>query len=94
MLKNIINSITGKRTSWLFQQKYQPTQANLKARTEFQDEKFGMFIHFGLYSELGRGEWVMNNDKIPVNDYAKLKDFSILSGSMLKNMFLWLRMPV
>jgi hypothetical protein len=36
----------------------------------------------------------MNNDKIPVNDYAKLKDFSILSGSMLKNMFLWLRMQV
>jgi alpha-L-fucosidase len=56
MLKNIINSITGKHTSWLFPAKYQPTQANLKARTEFQDEKFGMFIHFGLYSELGRGD--------------------------------------
>ena len=57
------------------QQNYEPVAANLKARTEFQNEKFGMFIHFGLYSELGRGEWVMNNDKIPVNDYTKLKDF-------------------
>lgn len=57
------------------QQKDQPSQVNLKARTEFQNEKFGMFIHFGLYSELGRGEWVMNNDNIPVNDYAKLKGF-------------------
>lgn len=57
------------------QENYQPTEANLKARTEFQNEKLGMFIHFGLYSQLGRGEWVMNNDKIPVNDYDKLKNF-------------------
>lgn len=54
---------------------YTPTAANLEARDQFQNEKFGMFIHFGLYSELGRGEWVMNNDKIPMKDYKKLVDF-------------------
>ncbi|HAY3507876.1 alpha-L-fucosidase [Elizabethkingia anophelis] len=73
--KTLLTVLLGGSLLGFSQQKYQPTQANLKARTEFQDEKFGMFIHFGLYSELGRGEWVMNNDKIPVNDYAKLKDF-------------------
>ncbi|QCX53117.1 alpha-L-fucosidase [Elizabethkingia sp. JS20170427COW] len=46
-----------------------------KAQQEFQNEKFGMFIHFGLYSQLGRGEWVMNNDNIKVEDYEKLKNF-------------------
>lgn len=46
-----------------------------KAQTAFQNEKFGMFIHFGLYSELGRGEWVMNNDNIKVDDYQKLASF-------------------
>lgn len=38
----------------------------------FQDVKFGMFIHWGLYSLLGRGEWVMHWDKIPVPEYEVL----------------------
>ncbi len=53
-------------------QTYQPTDANLQARTWFQDAKFGMFIHWGVYSVMGKGEWVMNNDKIPVSEYEKL----------------------
>lgn len=31
-----------------------------------------MFIHWGVYSVLGDGEWVMENRKIPVEDYEKL----------------------
>ena len=38
----------------------------------FQDIKFGMFIHWGLYSLLGRGEWVMHWEKIPVLEYESL----------------------
>lgn len=38
----------------------------------WRDAKFGMFIHWGLYSVLGRGEWVMHNEKIPVDEYRKL----------------------
>jgi alpha-L-fucosidase len=34
--------------------------------------KFGMFIHWGLYSTLGRHEWVMENEGIPVGEYEKL----------------------
>lgn len=40
----------------------------------FHDEKFGMFIHWGLYSLLGRGEWVMFNERINASEYAKLAD--------------------
>jgi alpha-L-fucosidase len=40
----------------------------------WRDAKFGMFIHWGLYSILGRGEWVMHNEKIPAEEYAKLAD--------------------
>ncbi|MRV72616.1 glycoside hydrolase family 29 [Duganella sp. FT92W] len=36
--------------------------------------RFGMFIHWGLYSVPGRGEWVQWNEQIPVNEYAKLAD--------------------
>ncbi len=34
--------------------------------------KFGMFIHWGLYSVLGRHEWAMENEGIPVAEYEKL----------------------
>ena len=34
--------------------------------------KFGMFIHWGLYSVLGRHEWVMENEGIPVAEYEQL----------------------
>jgi len=33
-----------------------------------------MFIHYGLYSLLGRGAWVQFKERIPVLEYAKLKD--------------------
>lgn len=53
-------------------QSYTPAQENLKARSQFQDDKFGMFIHWGLSSVLGDGEWVMNNKNIKVEDYSRL----------------------
>ena len=40
----------------------------------FSDAKFGLFMHYGLYSSLGRGEWVMFHEKIPVKEYEQLKD--------------------
>ena len=51
---------------------YKPTPENLKAREWFRDARFGLFIHWGIYSVLGEGEWVMNNKKIPVAEYEKL----------------------
>ncbi|MFI5456706.1 MAG: alpha-L-fucosidase [Isosphaerales bacterium] len=48
------------------------TGRNAAARRSFEDDKFGLFIHWGVYSLLGKGEWVMNNDKIPASEYAKL----------------------
>lgn len=56
-------------------QPYQPAAENLAARKAFQDDKFGLFIHWGVYSQLGDGEWVMNNQQIPVRDYEKLPAF-------------------
>lgn len=38
----------------------------------FPEARFGMFIHFGLYALLGRGEWVMYNEDIPREEYGKL----------------------
>ncbi|MGN6163973.1 MAG: alpha-L-fucosidase [Flavisolibacter sp.] len=57
---------------WLFAQQYVPAKENLEARSQFQDNKFGMFIHWGLSSMLADGEWVMNNRNIKVEDYSRL----------------------
>lgn len=46
-----------------------PRAANLKW---FQDAKFGLFLHYGLYAQLGKGEWVQLRDTIPVSEYALL----------------------
>ncbi len=56
-----------------FQKEYKadPRNANL---VWFKDAQYGMFIHYGLYSLLEKGEWVQFNDTIPVSEYAKLKD--------------------
>src|SRR6195256_4322197 len=54
------------------QTRYQPSASNLAAREWFQDARFGLFVHWGVYSVLGDGEWVMNNRKIPAADYEKL----------------------
>jgi alpha-L-fucosidase len=40
----------------------------------FHQARFGMFIHFGLYSLWGRGEWVMFVERIPKAEYAKLAE--------------------
>ncbi|QTE24043.1 alpha-L-fucosidase [Polaribacter cellanae] len=57
------------------QSNYQPTKENLEARQEFQNDKFGMFIHWGVYSILGDAEWVMTNQNIKVNRYELLPSF-------------------
>ncbi len=36
--------------------------------------RFGMFIHWGLYSQLGRNEWVMNLERIPLPAYEPLAE--------------------
>jgi alpha-L-fucosidase len=38
----------------------------------WHEARFGMFIHWGLYSVLGRHEWVMENEGIPVSEYEEL----------------------
>jgi len=57
------------------QKDYQPAPENLEARQWFQDAKFGMFIHWGVYSVLADGEWVMNIKNIKKKDYKKLPSF-------------------
>ncbi len=53
---------------------YQPSEEVLKSRQDFQDEKFGIFIHWGIYSMIGHGEWVMDKENINYKEYRHLAD--------------------
>lgn len=52
--------------------------ASCKTRAEslawFTSARFGLFMHYGVYSLLGRGEWVQLRETIPVAEYGKLRD--------------------
>jgi alpha-L-fucosidase len=50
----------------------QPEVATGAARHWFEDAKYGLFVDWGVDSLLGKGEWVMNNDKLPIREYAQL----------------------
>ena len=53
---------------------YVPTPENLQARQQFADRKFGVFLHWGLYSLFAQGEWYMQNEDIDNREYAKSAD--------------------
>ena len=75
-MKKIIILILIVFTQNIFSQtNYIPTKENLEARKWFQEARFGLFIHWGVYSVLGDGEWVMNNQNISIDEYKKLPSF-------------------
>jgi len=52
---------------------------NLSAQTKpstqwFEDARFGLFVHFGPYSVLANGEWIMNSRPITCSAYKRLQD--------------------
>src|SRR5580692_11816427 len=62
------------------------TQSQLDSRARriqwWQEAKFGMFIHWGLYSVIGHQEWVMESEGIPIPQYEILaKHFTPKPGA-------------
>lgn len=75
-MKKILSIITLSFLSVLFSfaGNYTPSSEILQARKEFQDNKFGIFIHWGVYSMLASGEWTMNNHNLDYKEYATLAE--------------------
>ncbi len=63
------------------QKDYQPSEENLKNREWFQDNKYGLFVHWGVYSvmagggDMGIAEWIMNQKQIPIVAYENLPNY-------------------
>jgi alpha-L-fucosidase len=41
----------------------------------FTHDRFGLFVHWGLYALAGRHEWVMSHELIPIKQYEKYADY-------------------
>ena len=53
---------------------YTPSPENLAAREAFSQDRFGIFIHWGIYSMLGQGEWAMQLQNLNYKEYSRLAD--------------------
>src|SRR6266436_1083248 len=71
------------------QENYTPTPENLKARAWFQDAKFGMFIHWGVYSVLGDGEWIRKTRQSTGRTTRRCRRFSIRSSLTRRRGYRW-----
>ena len=47
-------------------------KTRLKRMAWWHEARFGMFVHWGLYAQLGRHEWAMNRERIPPAEYERL----------------------
>ena len=56
------------------QSSYVPTKENLRSRQEFAEDRFGIFIHWGIYSMFAQGEWYLQNAGLNRDEYAKAAD--------------------
>lgn len=59
---------------------YVPTDGNLRNREEFASQKLGIFIHWGIYSMLGQGEWALQTRELKHSEYRHLADGFYPSG--------------
>ena len=50
---------------------YVPSVQNLAARRQFEGFRFGIFLHWGIYSEFAQGEWYLNTGNLNAGEYAK-----------------------
>lgn len=50
---------------------YKPTPENIKARKLFAERRFGIFIHWGIYSMFAQGEWYLETGRLNAKEYSK-----------------------
>lgn len=53
---------------------YVPEKWNLEARKAFADQRFGVFIHWGLYAAYAQGEWYLFNSRLNEEAYSRMLD--------------------
>lgn len=53
---------------------YKPSEEVRRSQKEFAEDRFGIFIHWGIYSMFAQGEWYLQNAGLNRDEYAKAAD--------------------
>ena len=53
---------------------YAPEKWNLEARDKFAAQRFGIFIHWGIYANYAQGEWYQQQIGMDTETYGRMKD--------------------
>ena len=54
------------------QENYRPSPEIVAAQEQFRENRFGIFIHWGIYSMYGQGEWALNYNGLTHEEYSKM----------------------
>lgn len=54
------------------QEDYQPSPEIVQSQEQFRENHFGIFIHWGIYSMYGQGEWALNYNGLTHEEYSKM----------------------
>lgn len=57
-----------------------------KQKKWWQDAKLGLFIHWGVYSVIGKGEWAYFNEKIPEQQYREIAEKNLNQREVQKKL--------
>ena len=83
-----LHSTSGQETQEMARKKMTAAQKDRRRRMRWWHQaKFGMFVHWGLYSVLGRHEWAMECEGIPVAEYERLV-FQVVTCRICKSSIL------
>ena len=75
MRKFVLTLLCALSLSSLSAQGYVPSEEVRRSQQEFAEDRFGIFIHWGIYSMFAQGEWYMQNAHgISRDEYAKAAD--------------------
>ena len=54
------------------QENYRSSPEIVAAQEQFRENRFGIFIHWGIYSMYGQGEWALNYNGLTHEEYSKM----------------------
>ena len=54
------------------QEDYRPSPEIVQSQEQFRENRFGIFIHWGIYSMYGQGEWALNYNGLTHEEYSKM----------------------
>ena len=68
----VLSLLAAAASSASAQENYRPSPEIVAAQEQFRENRFGIFIHWGIYSMYGQGEWALNYNGLTHEEYSKL----------------------